>query len=160
MSSWYLPSRLPALGGTGGRASKAVPTTTLTSTVTAPNALDETGDDTLGPVPTIAPPTVGSLSYFGAPAKPWFAERGKIIGIDLRTWSTCTCSWGFEFAIGLLLNFSDMICHLTDTFELVLRRRDFLNSYIAVVLLVFSYLACQLFSSCFTHLGLVVLYSI
>jgi len=53
-SSRYSAPRLPAFGGAGGSAAKAVPTTAITSA--APTALDETDDDTLGPVPMTAPP--------------------------------------------------------------------------------------------------------
>ncbi|KAH9962908.1 hypothetical protein BC827DRAFT_1195700 [Russula dissimulans] len=56
-SSRYSAPRLPAFGGAGGSAAKAVPTTAITST--APTALDETGDDALGPVPTTVPDSPG-----------------------------------------------------------------------------------------------------
>jgi autophagy-related protein 11 len=57
-SSRYSAPRLPAFGGAGGGAAKAVPTTAITST--APTTLDETDDDALGPVPTTAPPIADS----------------------------------------------------------------------------------------------------
>ncbi|KAI9507608.1 putative peripheral membrane protein [Russula earlei] len=56
-SSRFSAPRLPAFGGAGGGAAKAVPTTAIT----APAVLDEPGADALGPILTTAPASADGM---------------------------------------------------------------------------------------------------